>query len=100
MGPAEPEARVDEYPHQFSGGMRQRIMIAMAMALEPSLIIADEPTTALDVTVQAGILGLLRDLTDRLGTAVLLATHDEVAWSRADRVVSMRDGLLVDGAPR
>ncbi|MFS0714241.1 ABC transporter ATP-binding protein [Microbacterium sp. 2P01SA-2] len=89
--------RVDDYPHQFSGGMRQRILIAMAIALEPELLIADEPTTALDVTVQAQILRLLHDLRERLGMAVLLITHDiGVVTEVADRVVVMRHGAVVE----
>ena len=71
-----PQRRVDEYPHQFSGGMRQRVMIAMALICEPKLLIADEPTTALDVTVQAQITDLLRELSDRAGTALMFITHD------------------------
>ena len=97
VGIASPASRVDDYPHQFSGGMRQRILIAMAVALEPDLLIADEPTTALDVTVQAQILRLLHDLRLRLGMGVLLITHDiGVVTEVADRVVVMRHGEIVE----
>jgi ABC-type glutathione transport system ATPase component len=97
VGIGSPATRVDDYPHQFSGGMRQRILIAMAIALEPVLLIADEPTTALDVTVQAQILRLLHDLRGRLDMGVLLITHDiGVVTEVADRVVVMRDGAIVE----
>jgi oligopeptide/dipeptide ABC transporter ATP-binding protein len=95
-----PEQRADNYPHQFSGGMRQRAMTAMAIANEPSLLIADEPTTALDVTVQAQIIELLRDLNRDLGTAIILITHNlAVVASLCTRVIVMYAGRVVEEGP-
>jgi oligopeptide/dipeptide ABC transporter ATP-binding protein len=105
----DPDSRFDGYPHQLSGGLKQRVMIAMALALRPRLLVADEPTTALDVTIQAQILELLRDLQRELGTAILLITHDlGVVNELADRIAVMYAGRLVEegtreqllGAPR
>ncbi|MDE2397584.1 MAG: ABC transporter ATP-binding protein [Burkholderiales bacterium] len=100
VGIPSPAQRVHEYPHQFSGGMRQRVMIAMALACKPDLLIADEPTTALDVTVQAQIFDLVAELRERTGTAVMLITHDMGAVAEmADRVVVMYAGRIVESGP-
>jgi len=100
VGIPEPALRLGQYPHELSGGQRQRVMIAMALAGRPQLLIADEPTTALDVTVQAQVLALLRDLQRRTGIAVILITHDMgVVAEMATRVLVMRDGRKVEEAP-
>jgi peptide/nickel transport system ATP-binding protein len=95
-----PEARFHDYPHKLSGGMRQRVMIAMSLALDPQLLIADEPTTALDVTIQAQILGLMRQLKEESGTAIVLITHDlGVVAEVCDEVAVMYAGQVVERAP-
>jgi oligopeptide/dipeptide ABC transporter ATP-binding protein len=100
VGIPAPESRIKNYPFEMSGGMQQRVMIAMALASEPKLLIADEPTTALDVTIQAQILDLLRDLKQRLGMAILLITHNlGIVGDMADRVAVMYAGQIVELAP-
>jgi ABC-type dipeptide/oligopeptide/nickel transport system ATPase component len=100
VGIADAGSRVRQYPHQFSGGMRQRVMIAMAIACKPKLLIADEPTTALDVTVQAQILKLLKELSRDLGVALVMISHDlGVIHAMAERVVVMQGGELREEGP-
>lgn len=97
VGIPSPEKRIDQYPHEFSGGMRQRAMIAMALSCEPKLLIADEPTTALDVTIQAQILELMKDLKDRLNTSIILITHDlGVVADVCSRIIVMYGGLIME----
>lgn len=99
VGIPKPEKRIDNYPHQFSGGMRQRVMIAMALSCNPQVLIADEPTTALDVTIQAQILEIMQELSDRLGTALIMITHDlGVVAGMCDRIAVMYAGRIVEEA--
>ena len=99
VGIPSPEQRVDDYPHQMSGGMRQRVMIAMALSCNPKLLIADEPTTALDVTIQAQILDLMRELRENLGTAIMMITHDlGVIAELVEKVAVMYTGKIVEAA--
>ncbi len=100
VGIPDAEKRVDGYPHEFSGGMRQRVMIAMALSCDPELLIADEPTTALDVTIQAQILELIKDLKSRMGTSVILITHDlGVVAGMTDKIIVMYAGKVFEQAP-
>lgn len=97
VGIPNAEKRVDQYPHEFSGGMRQRVMIAIAVACNPKILIADEPTTALDVTIQAQILELINELKDKLNTAVILITHDfGVVAGMADKIAVMYAGQIIE----
>ena len=100
VGIPDAKSRVNGYPHEFSGGMRQRVMIAMALSCDPELLIADEPTTALDVTIQAQILELIKDLRSRLGTSVILITHDlGVVAGMTDKIIVMYAGKVFEQAP-
>ena len=100
VGLPRTEEMMKDYPHQLSGGMRQRVMIAMALVCDPKVLIADEPTTALDVTIQAQILKLMRELNTRLNTAVLLITHDlGVVAETCERVIVMYAGQIIEEAP-
>ncbi|WP_028608309.1 ABC transporter ATP-binding protein [Paenibacillus harenae] len=97
VGIPNPESRIKQYPHQFSGGMRQRVMIAIALACNPSLLIADEPTTALDVTIQAQIMRVMKDLQEKMGTSIILITHDlGIVADVCDRVIVMYAGRVVE----
>jgi peptide/nickel transport system ATP-binding protein/oligopeptide transport system ATP-binding protein len=99
VGIPEPERRLDQYPHEFSGGMRQRVMIAIALACNPKLLIADEPTTALDVTVQAQILQLMKNLQEQMNTSIIMITHDlGVVWENCQKVLVMYAGNTVEYA--
>ncbi|HSX12496.1 MAG TPA: ABC transporter ATP-binding protein, partial [Rhabdochlamydiaceae bacterium] len=100
VGIPHPEERIEEYPHTLSGGMRQRVMIALALASKPKILIADEPTTALDVTIQAQILDLMKKITEKTGTSIILITHDmSVVAGFCDRVMVMYAGKIVETAP-
>src|SRR5205823_13826933 len=100
VGIPDAKARAENYPHEFSGGMRQRVMIAMALSCDPELLIADEPTTALDVTIQAQILELIKDLKSRMGTSVILITHDlGVVAGMTDHIIVMYAGKVFEQAP-
>lgn len=100
VGISDAEQRIDSFPHEFSGGMRQRVMIAMALSCDPELLIADEPTTALDVTIQAQILELIKDLRSRMGTSVILITHDlGVVAGMTDKIIVMYAGKVFEQAP-
>jgi oligopeptide transport system ATP-binding protein len=100
VGISDAEERIDSYPHEFSGGMRQRVMIAMALSCDPELLIADEPTTALDVTIQAQILELIKDLKTRMGTSVILITHDlGVVAGMTEKIIVMYAGKVFEQAP-
>ena len=97
VGIPSPEKRMHDYSFQMSGGMRQRVMIAMSLCLDPDILIADEPTTALDVTVQAQILDLLREMQDRVGASIIMITHDHSIANHAAKVMTIRDGVLSGG---
>src|SRR5687768_16919537 len=100
VGIPDARRRVDDYPHQFSGGMRQRVMIAMALSCKPELLIADEPSTALDVTIQAQILELIKKLKEETGTSVILITHDlGVVAGMTDHLIVMYAGIIFEEAP-